>query len=267
MKNSFITVAIFVLASSAIQAQTTATDFNRKDCNGVQRHLFADLDSGNAVIIEFFMINCAPCPVAGQLLESLKTNLLTQYPGKVISYAIAYNNTYSQAQVKNWVSTNGFSTIPMDSGAYQVAYYGGMGMPTIVVLAGKNTHSVLGTPYIGFNTSDTTQVGADIRNYLKSTTTNTNITSLLETNTVLSMDVYPNPARSEISVSLKLKNNEPVKISLYDLQGRLVKVLYERPATTGYKQTIDISGISAGNYILRCVSGTEKREEKITITN
>src|SRR5436190_12402066 len=143
----------FVLLFAAITAfaQTTALNFNRKDCNGVDRHLFADLDSGKAVILEYFMINCAPCPAAGIKLEAMKANLLTQYTGKVISYAIAFNNTYTQTQVKNWVTGNGFSMIPMDSGAAQVAYYGGMGMPTIVILGGKTTHSVLGSPYIGFS--------------------------------------------------------------------------------------------------------------------
>lgn len=247
-------------------AQTTPMDFNRKDCNGMQRHLFADLAAGNAVIIEYFMINCAPCPAAGQKLESMKSNLLTQYPGKVISYAIAFNNTYSQATVNNWVTSNGFSTIPMDSGATQVAYYGGMGMPTIVILAGKTTHSVLGSPYVGFNTSDTTGMASNIRTYLNSQNTNTTTVGLTSFNSNINdFKVFPSPANNEFTVSFDLKQGSDLKLSIYDLSGKLVKTLDETKVQGHYKKTFNLSEISSGNYLIKISANSQTMSQKITV--
>lgn len=262
MKNIYKAFTLLFLSALSLHAQSPM-DFNRKDCNGVQRHLFGDLDSGKAVIIEYFMINCGPCPVAGALLESLKTNLLSQYPGKVVSYAIAYNNTYSKAVVNNWVTSNGFSAIPMDSGATQVANYGGMGMPTIVVLAGKITHSILASPYIGFNTSDTTQVGANIRNYL-----NSNPTGLSESAIFSSFKAFPVPAKGELSVSFTLEQVSDIRISLFDLQGRLVRGLDSFHASSGEcKRTFSVEEFSSGNYILKVRTNTQTYDHKITISN
>jgi hypothetical protein len=256
-----ISLLLLPFLFARLSAQTTPIDFNRQDCNGVQRHLFADLDSGKAVIIEFFMINCAPCPAAGIKLEAMKANLLSQYPGKVISYAIAYNNTYTQAQVKNWVNSNGFSMIPMDSGATQVAYYGGMGMPTVVVLAGKATHSVIGSPYIGFNTNDTTQVAAGIRAYLNSTGT-----SIAENSSAFKqLNLFPNPADKELTVSFHLQKNSEVSISLYDIQGKYIKTLDTLKPDGTYKRTFNVSDIGSGNYFVRIKAGEAISNQKISI--
>jgi len=267
---TFLATSIFcaVLFSNSV-AQTTPMDFNRKDCNGVQRHLFSDLAAGNAVIIEYFMINCAPCPAAGLKLESMKSNLLAQYPGKIISYAIAFNNTYSQATVNNWVTSNGFSAIPMDSGATQVAYYGGMGMPTIMILGGKTTHSVLGSPYIGFNTSDTTAMAANIRTYLNSLNTGTNTTVGFSSNIakIEGLTVYPNPASNDVSVSFTLKQNSDVKVSVYDLNGRLVKSIETVQVNGTYKKTISLSDISSGTYLFKVSTNNQAFSQKITIVH
>ncbi len=268
MKNLY---RILILASLGMYSQgwsqSTAMDFNRKDCNGISRHLFADLDSGNAVIIEYFMINCAPCPAAGQKLEAMKTSLLAQYPGKVISYAMAFNNTYSQATVKNWVTTNGFSALPMDSGATQVAYYGGMGMPTIVILAGKNTHSVLGTPYVGFNTSDTTAMASNIRTYLNSQNTNTNTTVGITKTNLKSEDfhVFPNPATNEFTVTFDVKQDSELKLSIHDLNGRLIKMLEETRIPGSYRKTFNLSEISSGNYFIKASVNNQTISQKITV--
>jgi len=248
-------------------AQTTPMDFNRKDCNGIQRHLFGDLAAGNAVIIEYFMINCAPCPAAGLKLESMKSNLLAQYPGKIISYAIAFNNTYSQATVNNWVTSNGFSAIPMDSGATQVAYYGGMGMPTIVILAGKTTHSVLGSPYIGFNTNDTTIMAADIRTYLNSLNTGTTVGISTNASKIDGLSVYPNPANSDIVISFSLKQSADVIITVYDLNGKLVKRVETAQVNGTYKKTISLSEISSGTYLVKVSANNQTVSQKITVVH
>ena len=52
---------IFLMAATGAQAQAGVTDFNKTNCNGDLCHLYADLDSGHAVLLHFFMPNCGSC--------------------------------------------------------------------------------------------------------------------------------------------------------------------------------------------------------------
>lgn len=257
-----ITALINVFVSQVTTAQISAMNFNRNDCNGNPRHLFADLNAGNAVIIEFFMTSCAPCPAAGQKLEAMKVNLLTQYPGKIKSYAIAFNNTYSPATVNNWVTSNGFSSIPMDSGATQVAYYGGMGMPTIIIAAGAS-HNLLGSPYIGFNTSDTTAMASDIRAFFSS-----QVGIKENKNSTLSLEMFPNPSSQEVSIKFELKGNSDVVIEIIDIMGRNVTTLLSEKLSSGAVFKIfNISNISDGNYFIRINANSNVTQQKLTISH
>lgn len=248
MKTKFITIFTTFLVTIWFQskAQTTAMNFIRNDCNGNPRHLFADLNAGNAVIIEFFMTSCGSCTTAGQKLESMKSNLLLQYPGKIKSYAIAYNNSYSQSTINNWVTSNGFSAFPMDSGALQVAYYGGMGMPTIVIVAGAS-HQLLGSPYIGFSTSDTTVMASNIRTFFNTLTGVNEVIS-----PVSELNLFPNPSSSELNVKFILKESSEVVIDILDLSGRLVVNLAKEKAQAGSNSCFYRTDMLAtGSYLIR----------------
>jgi hypothetical protein len=236
-------------------------DFNRKDCNGNMQSLFGDLNSGKAVIIEYFMTSCAPCPAAGQVLEVMKTDLLTQYPGKIKSYSIAFNNTYSCSTVVNWVNTYSFTSVPMDSGATQVAYYGGMGMPTIVILGGGTAHSVLGSPYIGFSPSDTTTMANDIRNFLNT------VAGVKENRSSVSeLKLFPNPASTDLKVSFRIAESAALKIDVLDLTGRLISQPFNEKVQPGFiERTINISQLAAGNYILRVNANGSVSQQKLNI--
>lgn len=249
MKKQIITLAVAVLSvftAETTVAQTTGMDFNRKDCDGINQHLFADLNAGNVVILEFFMNNCSSCITAASKINPMKSNILSQYPGKVKSYSIGYTNSYSKALVKTWANTNSVGSIPMDSGSAQVAYYGGFGMPTIVILGGTN-HALLGSPYIGFSTSDTTMMATDIRNYLNGAT------AIKENNSLISeLSVYPNPANTEAKVSFNLKNNSHLIMELIDITGKVVVKLVDENVQSGVvTKTINTSNIATGNYTLR----------------
>ena len=249
MKKQIITLAVAVVSIFTAQttvAQTTGMDFNRKDCDGTNQHLFADLNAGNVVILEFFMNNCSSCITAASKINPMKSNILSQYPGKVKSYSIGYTNSYSKTLVKTWANTNSVGSIPMDSGSAQVAYYGGFGMPTIVILGGTN-HALLGSPYIGFSTTDTTMMATDIRNYLNGTT------AIKEnTNLISELSVYPNPANTEAKVSFNLKSSAHLMIELIDITGKVVAKLVDEDVESGVvTKTINTSNIATGNYTLK----------------
>lgn len=263
MKHFFqtLTMAVALLCTATFaSAQTTAMDFNRMDCNGNMQHLFADLDAGNAVILEFFMQNCSACVTAGGKLEQMKASLLTQFPGKIKSYATGFNNSYSCASNKNWVANNGFTSIPMDSGAAQVAYYGGFGMPTIVILGGGTAHSVLGTPYIGFSNSDITTMTNDITTFLTAT-------AIAPFTTFASdLSVFPNPATSEVTMTLTLKEQAMLSMQIVNVAGQTVTEAVSQEVNAGnFTKNLSIANLAAGLYLVKITANGVSTYRKLAI--
>ena len=67
MKKSYLITFIttLILNISNAQISNPAMQFSGLDCNGNSMDLYADLDSGKAVILHFFMPGCGSCiPVA-----------------------------------------------------------------------------------------------------------------------------------------------------------------------------------------------------------
>ncbi len=263
MKNklySILFVFVLVALENISHAQTNAKDFKRLDCNGNIQHLFADLDAGNIVILEFFMQSCSPCITAGKALESMKAKLLAKYPGKIKAYAIGFNNTYSCSSNANWVSSNGLTSIPMDSGASQVAYYGGMGMPTIVILGGGTQHLVLGSPYIGFSTGDTAQMVKDINKSFNATAIEPVKT------TVSAIEIYPNPLNNEINLNFNVSETTQIKIEIADFSGRsLVTLMNESVVSGPFARTFNTSVLPAGYYVMNVNANGVNYNHKIIV--
>ncbi len=264
MKNILATLILgfgLSVVSASAYAQTTAMDFQRMDCNGNMQHLFADLDAGNAVILEFFMQNCTPCITAGNKLEAMKADLLTEFPGKIKSYATGFTNNYTCLSNANWVTNNGFTSIPMDSGATQVAYYGGMGMPTIVILGGGTNHSVLGSPYVGFTTSDTTQMAADIRGFLNTATGITNSTKFEN-----GISIYPNPSNGLVNFSYDVTEAGNLTVEVTDLTGRKVMQWMNQVVPTGkVVRTFNTADIAAGSYVIKASMNGTQSSHRFTV--
>lgn len=253
-------LSLFLMAFSGF-AQTTAMDFQGVDCNGNMQHLFADLDAGNAVILEFFMNNCSPCVTAGSKLEAMKSDLLAEFPGKIKSYAFGFNNTYSCTTVANWVNNNGFTSSPNDSGATQVAYYGGMGMPTIVILGGGTAHTVLGSPYIGFSTSDTIAMAADIRTFLSPATG-----MQVQIDPLKMVSFFPNPSQDLFHLNVRVLTAGNLSIALLDLTGKQVRLLCDETVGAGtFTQSYSTSTLASGSYILNVNSNGNVTNVKMNV--
>lgn len=237
------------LGAATLQAQTIAMDFNRTDCNGNQRHLFAELDSNHVAILEFFMLNCNSCITAGNKIKALKEDLELQYAGKIHSYSIAYHNSYTCTAVSDWVNTNGFGTVPMDSGATQVAYYGGFGMPTVVVVAGADHHVLFST--VGFSTSDTTTMGTVIRDFFATTTD----LPALQANAPFAWQIAPNPVGDVAQVRMQSNTATEVAFQLINNQGQVLRQWANEPLATGESlRELDLTDVPAGVYFLRAQS-------------
>lgn len=259
MKKSIYFFFAFLMACSFSNAQqTTAMDFTMDDCNGNMHNLFTTLDSNEVVVMEYFM-TCSSCIDAGHKIESMLVPLHAQFPGKINWYQFAYVNSYDCITVNDFVTTNGFTSVAFDSGEFMVAYYGGFGMPTVVVVAGPN-HDVLFTD-IGFSTGDTTIMANAIRTFYG---VGNAVSSIHENEN--SFSVFPNPANDEINIQLALSQNSLVQMQLIDLAGRVVAEIYNASSTEKIlQQQFTVADLSNGTYLLKAMVNGQTSFHKINV--
>ena len=267
MKNLFITsiaaLSILFTANYSYAQATVAMDFNRADCNGTMHHLFTnDLDSGNVVIHEFFMGGgCLPCITAGQTLEIMKSGLMAAHPGKIRAYVSGYSDGMSCATViQPWCTSNSITSTPIDSGAALVAYYGGFGMPTIVILAGT-THKVIYTD-IGFTASDTIAMKDSINKFF-----NPGSAGIIE-NKVLpySIHIAPNPASNVLNINMQIKDAGNLSMDIMDITGKLTSATVRENVEKGtYSKNINIADLAGGLYIVKVTLNGETSYSKLAI--
>ena len=240
MKNFYSFLFSFLFLSAILKAQpTTAYDFNMNDCSGNMHHLFDELDAGNVVVMEFFMLSCSPCVDAGNELEPMVQNLKVTCSNKIKFYHFGFTNSYTCSQVTNWVSTNLYSSTPFDSGAVQVAYYGGMGMPTLAVVAGS-THKVLHTT-VGYVAGDTALIADSIRTFFGCGGAGIHDYSLAN-----SVSIYPNPSTGKFQVSSTGQN-----VSGIEVLNVLGEKVFETPVSEKSISVSLPSDLGEGIYFLR----------------
>lgn len=263
MKKIHTLFLALILTGATIKAQTTAMDFTMNDCNGKMHHLFNELDSQNVIIMEFFMLNCTPCITAGDALEAMLPHLKNSYGNKVRFYHFGFTNSYTCPQITNWVNTNGYTSVPFDSGGVQVAYYGGMGMPTIAVVAGSD-HKVLWLTdqNIAFTPNDTAVISNVISHFLDSILTDIpNKPSLIS-----NISTYPNPLSDQLSISLNTRKTGILHLSLMSIEGKKIVELSNENITAGsWNKTLSLPELESGLYFLRGEMDEESFTRKITI--
>jgi len=79
--------------------------------------------------------------------------------------------------------------------------------------------------------------------------------SLRPVKTQLNMEVYPNPTTDGLTVKIPLKGDGQFNFTVTDLAGRTVVNGMMQAGLNG--QTVDVSGLSAGNYMLTVRSANE----------
>ncbi|MFA7379110.1 MAG: T9SS type A sorting domain-containing protein [Bacteroidia bacterium] len=257
----FILIALtFVLTIS--KAQTTGMQFSGKDCNGNSVNLFDDLDAGKIVILHFFMPSCGSCPPPAQKIQAMANNINKTYSGKVKGYAFPFQNSTTCSYAATWVSSNGLGTLyaPMDSGAAQVAHYGGFGMPTVVVLGGTD-HKVLFST-LSFSTSDTTEMRDKILAQINGTTGVAQLQSLVN-----SFTVFPNPTSNNISINLDLKETSNLIIDIIDLTGKQVVIIANEKQSGIVTKQFSTASLANGSYFVRLQVNGKSTTQRLTVNH
>lgn len=220
---------------ASLQAQTTAKDWWRTSCDGFSHHLFDELDSQHVIVLEFVMMNCSPCVTAANGLTDLIAPYKTTHPGRVHLYSIGFIDSYTCEDMKDWSTFNGFKHPLFVGGQSEVAYYGGMGMPTIVVVANDSHHVFYKKQ--GYASSHNDAITRAINQAL-------NIPTGIEETATAPVRIYPNPAADELHIDLpQTVRNGTVIIT--DLSGRQVM-----KTTLNGQNPIQVSDLRPGVYFL-----------------
>ncbi|MBN8669991.1 MAG: T9SS type A sorting domain-containing protein [Chitinophagales bacterium] len=263
MKKIILILACVIASAGMVTGQTTAMDFNRMDCNGNMRELFKDLDSGKVVILEYFMgPNCTACEDAAKEIEALKSKFLAKYPGKVMTYAMGFQNSYSCITIKSWVSNLGISAIPMDSAATQVAYYGGFAMPTIAVVAGTG-HKILYSANAnngGYMNGDTSKISTEMNKFFNPTGIK-GVASLLS-----AVKVFPNPSSYMVNIEFDVKQRTDITLQLVDAAGKIVwKEVNANVASGTFRKVLLTTEFVPGVYSFNIIENNNTTTNKINI--
>ncbi len=253
----FYALTFLLVASSGINAQTVAMDFTQDDCNGNNIHLYEVLEQNNVVILEFFMTNCNPCINAGNALLPHFNELQAAYPGHVDWYHFGFNNSYSCATVSNWVTSHGFPSKPFTNGADMVAYYGGFGMPTIVVLAGAN-HEIIYSE-VGYSSGDDALVHQAVDDFFASSPL-----TVASANTASTSFTASYMAATDL---LQLTYNTAVNdalVTIYNTSGVLVQQTTKYTATNS-KLAIPVNELANGVYLISSQVGDLILTERVSV--
>ncbi|MFI5171840.1 MAG: T9SS type A sorting domain-containing protein [Chitinophagales bacterium] len=251
---------------SALQAQDFAEDWTQTDCAGVDHTLFTELDAGNVVIMEFVMpTGCVPCITAAENIGPLVDDYNVEFDNRVKYYTFGYNEAYTCATLDGWAADYSLNpSAKFSSGTDILAYYGSMGMPTIVIVGGLD-HAVH-YEKMGFLVSNMDDIEEAIIAALG--TEDTSTTDILS-DAISSINVFPNPAAE--TIVLTYENSFSVDaISLMDLKGNKISGL-QNPVFNNignrYIATFDISSVPNGIYFIQFTGNGISQIEKVVVNH
>ena len=261
MKKTLLLFTAIVFVINFSNAQTTAQDWIKTDCNGISHQLFTELDNGNCVILAFDMLpSCGLCINAANLMEPIVNTYRTNYPGRIKFYCLGYINSYTCSDIQSWETANSFDhDAVFTNGAADVAYYGGMGMPTIVVL-GRNSHHVWWDKK-GISSSDMTafQNAMDSALYIS-----TGVSSLPSSEN--NVEVFPNPSNGKTTLSFSLENNSDVTVKVVSVLGQVMKSFSTQQFNSGNnKMEINTAELPVGTYFITLKTNDSVHTVKMTV--
>jgi hypothetical protein len=237
MKKFILSLIVPLFLVYTARAQTTAMDFEMQDCEGVDHHLFDELDEGSVVVISFVMMNCSSCIDATHVLRTITDGYAASNPNRVKLYSFGYLDSYTCAQMLAWRGLGAFIHPVFTGGQAQTDYYGGAGMPTIVVL-GTDNHTVLYRK-LGFEEGDQPAITAAIDEGLLYNPNGIN--DPVQSNVL----IYPVLVSNQVNI--KFNSPETGTASFVDVSGHEVRQASFNDCNT---LSYDVSVLEGGVYIL-----------------
>ncbi len=91
------------------------------------------------------------------------------------------------------------------------------------------------------------------------------VTQSVKENTLPSVDIYPNPARERIHVRFPSVGTEEVRITLYDMSGRMIWYKNYRGETGIFSKDVNLTNFARGNYLMEIRQGQKFHREIIQV--
>ncbi len=118
---------------------------------------------------------------------------------------------------------------------------------------------------IAFTWTDNRRVNGSFDTYGKVVTWNwEGISGIGEMERRLVFDVFPNPAEDVVNCQLSTVNCQFYRVELYDIYGKLLRVLFEGKASN-QEMTFDVSNLAPGMYFVRVQAGERVGVRKLII--
>ncbi|MEO5675421.1 MAG: T9SS type A sorting domain-containing protein [Chitinophagales bacterium] len=242
MKKLLLSTLSILLIYNLSFAQSTAMDWTKNDCDGISHNLYTELEEGN-VILSAYVMTCGSCISAANYLEQIYLDYSVSNPDKVKFYAIDWNTSFTCSSFESWAS--GLSCTLFLDGYDEVNYYGGMGMPTVVVLGGSD-HTVY-YDKLGYNHSTDDQA---IRDAIDAALSTTGINQIHETGS--SIDVFPNPATTSVNISFTLNAAAAVSLDVMTILGSKVQTINLGMQSAGQNSyQLSIGKLNSGLYFVQ----------------
>jgi hypothetical protein len=282
MTSTTLTYSGFTYYSPSYSPQKGNTDYlNAGDCrikqafylNGIIHYVFAAQSSTNTGLIVYCRLNVQSKTLDSRFL-SLAGSYLS-YPG-LASLATISNPTDKTVLIA-YLRSSSLVYPEIDAITCDDA---GNFSDAVVVEAGKSGVNILSDhierwgDYIGvcrkYSTNSCLVTGAygsggSWQTRIDEIGLNSDKVGIEEqtANTSEGMDLYPNPVQDRFNLKFNLRQEGPLNISLYDMQGRIVDVLYNGVEMEGEKSfSFNKEGLATGVYTLRITADKDRVSTK-----
>jgi hypothetical protein len=255
MKRTILLIPLLLIFIS-LHPQT-ATNFSCKDCTGTTYELFAELDTGKVVVIDWVM-PCGPCVGPTLTTYNIVKSYQDSHPGKVVMYLCDDFADTPCPSLISWANSIGVhDAVFFSDAAIDMMDYGSIGMPKVVVIGGPEYKVFFNTN----NTLDHQELIAAIDEAIAATTVGVDIQSKSPSGIIL----FPNPAKGAFSVVFGVENMDPVMIEVLSTDGKtLLQKNISNPAI-GENTATFYEQLASGIYLVRVASSQATLVEKLVI--
>lgn len=260
-KYSFIfIVSLFLSTFTYAQTpHTVAPNFSVKTLKGDMIELYALLAENKIVVVDFFSTSCGPCQTFAYDFEMAYQNFGSN-SGNVFFLGVNYNGTNEDVIYFDSVYN---ITLPSASGldgggnmAYDIFQIGSY--PTVVVI--KPDMNIASQRVWEPTSANITEIvinaGGTLVGQSEQLYANGNI-----------LKVYPNPVQNEALVTLNLKQEESITLTIKNILGQTIQSITTSevmPKGLGTR-TINVQGLESGIYIVEARSPTFSCSQRLIV--